>query len=54
MSSDMPDGTVVLYCANCKKATVLGSGQWVGVGHGFRESLALLAGKTKEEKDERL
>jgi hypothetical protein len=53
ISAGMPEGTVVLYCGNCRQATVDGSGRWVDVGPGFRESLSLLAGGVKQETDAR-
>lgn len=53
ISAGMPEGTVVLYCSQCKQATVDGSGQWVGIGQQYRESLRLLAGGVKQETDAR-
>ena len=52
---EMPEGTVVLVCLPCRKATIEGSGQWVGQGAlGSTETidaLRLLAKAAKQERD---
>jgi hypothetical protein len=51
MSTDMPTGTVVLACLDCRQITVLGAGRWIKMDAEWRKGLRLLAQITKEAMD---
>lgn len=51
MSADLPEGSVVLFCAGCRQFGLDGVDRWIPAQGDWRELLRDLAGGAKAEKD---